>query len=40
MSGTAVDARVLVVDDDPAVGLVLGALLEQAAVRATCVESG
>ena len=33
-------AHVLVVDDDPAVGMVLGALLQQAGYRATSVPSG
>ncbi|WP_437896406.1 sigma-54-dependent transcriptional regulator [Sorangium sp. So ce124] len=40
MTCAAVDAHVLIVDDDPAVSVVLAALLEQAAMRATCVESG
>jgi two-component system response regulator AtoC len=37
MAGTA---RILVVDDDPAVGTILGALLEQAGFEATCAGSG
>src|SRR5688572_27138897 len=32
--------RILVVDDDPAVGTILGALLDQAGFQATYVESG
>jgi len=40
MSEREIKAHVLVVDDDPAVGMVLGALLQQAGFRATSVPSG
>jgi two-component system response regulator AtoC len=40
MSDQETKSHVLVVDDDPAVGMVLGALLQQAGFRATSVQSG
>jgi two-component system response regulator AtoC len=40
MAENETKSHVLVVDDDPAVGMVLGALLQQAGYRATSVQSG
>ena len=40
MADNETKSHVLVVDDDPAVGMVLGALLQQAGYRATSVQSG
>ena len=40
MSESASRSHVLVVDDDPAVGMVLGAILQQASFRTTSVQSG
>ncbi len=40
MAGSITKSHVLVVDDDPAVGMVLGALLQQAGFRATSAQSG